>query len=109
MCQTADFVLRTSYFVLHTLASTQRAIGRLRYIEAPPSASARSRGALVLLHAFPVNARMWEPQLGLAARGWRVLAPQFRAFDGSPGAAEAPTVDDYAADVVDLLDALHIH
>ena len=41
-------------------------IGRLRYLEAAPRPGARPRGTLVLLHAFPLNARMWEAQLALA-------------------------------------------
>ncbi len=65
---------------------------------------------------------MWEPQLALGDRGWRVIAPHFRGFDGiaaargqvdAGGAAETSppvtSIDDYAGDVIDLLDALHIH
>lgn len=50
---------------------------------------------------------MWEGQLALADRGWRVLAPEL----GGNQTAETrpPTMDDYAGGVVDLLDALHIH
>jgi pimeloyl-ACP methyl ester carboxylesterase len=43
---------------------------------------------------------MWEPQFTtLAEHGWRVLAPDLAS----------QTMDDCAGDVVDLLDALHIH
>ena len=62
---------------------------------------------------------MWEPQLVLADRGWHVIAPQFRGFDKAqegqvsvmPQAETCPptTMDDYAGDVIDLLDTLHIH
>jgi 3-oxoadipate enol-lactonase len=83
-------------------------IGRLRYIEAQPPASTRPRGTLLLLHAFPLNARMWEGQLALAETGWRVIAPQLRGFDGGSGDPPATSVDDYAGDVIDLLDALHV-
>jgi 3-oxoadipate enol-lactonase len=82
-------------------------IGRLRYLEAP-SQGDRPRGTLVLLHAFPLNARMWEPQLALAAHDWRVLAPDLRGFGGGTTDPPASTVDEYAGDVIDLLDALHI-
>ena len=51
---------------------------------------------------------MWEPQLGLAERGWRVVAPHYRGMDGADSDPAANSVDDYAADVFDLLDALHI-
>lgn len=62
---------------------------------------------LVLLHAFPLNARMWEPQLELRDLGWRVIAPQLRGFDDDDRGGAA-SMDDYAGDVIDLLDALHI-
>ena len=83
------------------------AIGHLRYLDAPPRGVERPRGVLVLLHAFPLNARMWEGQLALAGSGWRVIAPQFRGFDGGAGQPRALSVDDYAGDVIDLLDGLH--
>ena len=82
--------------------------GRVHYIESLPPPSARRRGVLLLLHAFPLNARMWEPQLILAARGWHVVAPQTRGFDGGLVDAPVASIDDYAADLIDLLDALHI-
>jgi pimeloyl-ACP methyl ester carboxylesterase len=83
-------------------------IGRLRYIEAAAGGTGRSRGTLLLIHGFPLNARMWEPQLALAANGWRVIAPQLRGFDGGSTDEPATSMDDHAGDVVDLLDALHI-
>ncbi|MBW8866984.1 MAG: alpha/beta fold hydrolase [Acidobacteria bacterium] len=79
-----------------------------RYLQAHPSGAARRRGALVLLHAFPLNARMWERQLTLAEAGWHVIVPQLRGFDGGTGEPHASSVDDYAGDVIDLLDSLHI-
>jgi 3-oxoadipate enol-lactonase len=85
-------------------------IGKLRYDEAVPTGAAsslRPRGTLVLIHAFPLNARMWAPQQTLTEHGWRVIAPTLRGFDGDtrdPG----QSMDDYAGDVFDLLDALHI-
>ncbi len=84
--------------------------GGVRFLEALPPPSARARGALVFLHAFPLNARMWEGQLAFAGRGWHVVAPHMRGMDG--GLSDRPTasvtMEDYAADVVDLLDALHL-
>jgi pimeloyl-ACP methyl ester carboxylesterase len=50
---------------------------------------------------------MWESQMSLAQGGWRVLAPQLRGFGGGAEPA-ASSMDDYAGDVIDLLDALHI-
>ena len=51
---------------------------------------------------------MWEGQLALADRGWRVIVPQLRGFDDGASDPPATTMDDYAGDVIDLLDALHI-
>lgn len=51
---------------------------------------------------------MWEPQLALADHGWRIIAPHFRQFDGGDSDPPASSVDDYAADAIDLLDALRI-
>ncbi len=85
-------------------------LGRLRYLETLPTGAAaeRPRGVLVLLHAFPLNARMWEEQLVMAARGWRVIVPQFRGFDTVSIEPAVSSMDDYAGDVIDLLDGLHI-
>jgi pimeloyl-ACP methyl ester carboxylesterase len=64
---------------------------------------------VVLVHAFPLNAEMWRPQLRRVPAGFRFIAPDLRFFGESGGdAAELPTVEDYAADIVDLLDALEI-
>ena len=84
-------------------------LGRLRYLEALPRGSDRPRGTLLLIHGFPLNARMWESQLALADHGWRVLAPQLRGVDGGDRDPPTSSIDDYAGDVIDLLDALHIH
>lgn len=88
---------------------------RLRYLEVHPRntgvwpAERPPTGTLVLLHAFPVGARMWEAQHAIAASGWRVVMPQFRGFDCStPDGADATTLDDYAGDVSDLLDTLSV-
>ncbi|HEX7138687.1 MAG TPA: alpha/beta fold hydrolase [Vicinamibacterales bacterium] len=85
-------------------------VGRLRFLEALPAPETkhRKRGALVLLHAFPLSGRMWEAQLALAAHGWHVIAPNVRGVDGQDGDPPANTIDDYAADIIDLLDGLHV-
>jgi 3-oxoadipate enol-lactonase len=63
---------------------------------------------LVLLHAFPLKAEMWRPQLERVPEGWRFIAPDLRGF----GRADAPggkmTMDDYAADVLSLMDGLEL-
>ena len=83
--------------------------GGLRYLEAPARGVDRPQGTLVLIHAFPLNARFWEPQLSLADRGWRVLAPQLGGVDGGREQPPTTSIDDYAGTVFDLLDQLHVH
>src|SRR5213592_1729188 len=91
-------------------------IGSLHYLEAPARGATRpgrgeAQGTLVLLHGFPLHSGMWEPQLVLAEQGWRIVAPDFRGMgstSASNAAWESTTVDDYAGQVIDLLDALHI-
>jgi non-heme chloroperoxidase len=94
-------------------------LGRFQYLEALPkgtsSHASRPRGAagglmgtLVLIHGFPLSASMWEPQLQLAEQGWRIIAPQLRGFDGAPLSSAATSMDDYAGDIIDLLDGLHV-
>jgi pimeloyl-ACP methyl ester carboxylesterase len=84
----------------------------VRYLEAPADA-ASARSTLVLLHAFPLCADQWLPQLAKAPAGWRVVAPDLRGFrssDSTPAepVPDAMTIDGYAADVVALMDHLEI-
>jgi pimeloyl-ACP methyl ester carboxylesterase len=82
----------------------------MRYLEQQPPGGMRPRGVLVLLHAFPLNARMWEPQLvPFAAGGWRVVAPQMRGVDRGDAHPGPVSMDDYAGDIIDLLDGLRVH
>jgi 3-oxoadipate enol-lactonase len=64
---------------------------------------------VVLLHAFPLNADMWRPQLERVPEGWWFIAPDMRGFgpDAVDQAAQA-TLDQLAADVGALLDRLEI-
>lgn len=61
---------------------------------------------VILLHAFPLHAEMWRPQLEVAPAGWRLLAPDLRGFGDGPPLDRALTVDEYARDVAALMDAL---
>ena len=53
---------------------------------------------------------MWEAQIKALPPGWRLIAPDLRGFGGSTIADpdDTPSMDDYGADVVDLLNALNI-
>jgi len=62
----------------------------------------------VLLHAFPLSADQWLPQLHRVPPGWRFLAPDLRGFRGVGPAFEDPalsglSIDDYADDVLALM------
>ncbi len=64
---------------------------------------------VVLIHAFPFSADMWRAQLNRVPDGWRFIALDLPGFGGSSIAGEQPpSMDDYAADVLDLMDALAI-
>ena len=56
-----------------------------RYLEAG------SGRALLLLHAFPLSADQWLPQLHRVPPGWRFVAPDLRGFRGSGPAFEDPS------------------
>ena len=66
--------------------------------------------ALVLLHAFPIGANLWEPQIKSIPQGWRLITPDLRGFGGSTelDSASALSMSDYADDVVDLLEELGV-
>lgn len=68
---------------------------RVRYLEAGAG------WPVLLLHAFPVNADLWRPQLERAPDGWRVIAP-----DMTPAPGE--TIERMASDVLRLADHLEI-
>jgi 3-oxoadipate enol-lactonase len=62
---------------------------------------------VLLVHAFPLHAGMWEPQIQSLGR-FRVIAPDLKGFGGS-GAPEDPadySMDGYADDLKALLEEL---
>jgi 3-oxoadipate enol-lactonase len=66
------------------------------------------RGTVVLLHAFPLNADMWESQAALLPPGWSLVAPDLRGFGESTLGEDATSLDDCAEDVIDLIERLHL-
>src|SRR5438552_9002152 len=61
----------------------------------------RERGpgpAVILLHAFPLDGRMWDAQLESLSTKYRVIVPDLRGF-GQSQPAEAFTMDSLADDV----------
>ncbi len=63
---------------------------------------------LVLLHAFPLNGRMFEPQMEEFSGSRRVVAPDYPGFGRSPRTPAQPDVHYYAEGVQSLLDRLHL-
>jgi 3-oxoadipate enol-lactonase len=90
------------------LGAIVQRIGRLRYNDVPPSGSGRGAGTLVLVHGFPLTTDMWQPQLEMAARGWRIIVPELRGFGSGTDDPPTTSIDDYAGDTIDLLDKLHV-
>ncbi len=76
----------------------------LAYLDSDPAAT--DAPVLVLVHAFPLGAQMWEAQFKGAFAGWRILAPDLRGFGGSTDQRAdgvEPTIADYADDVAGLV------
>lgn len=71
--------------------------------------SEAGEGALIVfLHAFPLDARMWTPQLLALPTNWRAIAPDLRGFGRSAAPAQpARHIGDHADDVLALIDGLH--
>src|SRR5207248_7684483 len=63
---------------------------------------------LVLLHAFPLDRRMWRPQLDGLSSAARVIAVDLPVFGHSTPGHERLTVDHAAATLADFLSALKI-
>lgn len=64
---------------------------------------------VILIHGFPLNADMWRPQLESVPEGCRFIAPDLRGFGRSlPPEGGSVTMDDYATDVLSLMDGLEL-
>lgn len=68
---------------------------------------------VLLVHGFPLDHSMWDAQIAALAASGRVIAPDLRGFGRSavaPGDAERGIMmEDYADDLVELLDQLAVH
>ena len=78
--------------------------GRMTYLEA---GDLKSPHVLLLLHAFPVGLRLWEPVTVTA--GWRFVAPALPGFDGTdPPSRDSTDIDDYAGPILDFMNHLGV-
>jgi pimeloyl-ACP methyl ester carboxylesterase len=64
--------------------------------------------ALVLVHAFPFDRRMWSENVAALAVQRRVIALDLRGFGETAPSERPPSLEDLADDVAGLLDALGI-
>ena len=80
----------------------------IAYLDSAPGDS--TLRTYVLLHAFPLGANQWEPQMRSIPAGWRLITPDLRGFGGSTelDSPSALAISDYADDVVDLLAELSV-
>lgn len=60
--------------------------------------------AVLLIHAFPLDASMWEPQVPSLGRASEVLAPHLPGFGGTAPVGEVLTMDDAADHCASELD-----
>ncbi len=70
----------------------------------------RDRGTglpVLLVHGFPLDGTLWQPQLDELADEYRVIVPDLRGFGESTPGAEV-TIEQYADDLCALLDELEI-
>ncbi len=66
------------------------------------------KGAILLLHAFPLSAAMWQPQLeALGNAGYAVIAPNAYGIEGSEERKEW-TFTNYGHELASLLESLKI-
>src|SRR5262249_21332481 len=67
---------------------------------------------ILLVHGFPLDHTMWDPQIEALLKSARVVAPDLRGFGQSPLGEVDPnrgtTMEDFADELAELLDALNI-
>src|ERR1700737_3698515 len=61
---------------------------------------------LLLLHGYPLNPKMWRPQLESLVDAANVIAPDLRGHGDSDAPGGAYSMDQLADDAVALLDQL---
>jgi pimeloyl-ACP methyl ester carboxylesterase len=64
--------------------------------------------ALLLIHGFPLDHRLWDAQSAALARTMRVIAPDLRGHGASATSAGPLTMEQHADDLAALLDHLKV-
>jgi 3-oxoadipate enol-lactonase len=63
---------------------------------------------LLFIHGYPLNRRLWQPQVEGLSSSARILAPDLRGHGDSQPVAGSYNMDTLAGDCIALLDALEI-
>jgi pimeloyl-ACP methyl ester carboxylesterase len=64
--------------------------------------------AVVLIHEFPLNGRMWEPQIEGLRKRYRLIAPDLAGFGLSAARGAGLSLADHARDVLNAVNLLGI-
>ncbi len=63
---------------------------------------------ILLVHGFPLNHEMWSAQIDDLATDYRVIAPDLRGFGASEATPGTVSMDQFADDLVGILNALEL-
>jgi pimeloyl-ACP methyl ester carboxylesterase len=72
------------------------------------SGEASAPRVILWLHAFPLAASMWTPQLDVTPEGWRAIAPDLTGLGQTDDHNGSPAIEDFARDADGLLAHLGI-
>jgi 3-oxoadipate enol-lactonase len=81
---------------------------RIADIELAVTTQGHQGHPLLLVHGFPLDHTIWQPQIDFFVDHCRVIAPDLRGFGRSGLTAGTATMERMADDLVALLDALNI-
>lgn len=77
-------------------------------IHAEVASRGSSGPALMLVHGFPLNRRIWDPVAARLSTPGPVILPDLRGHGRSPLPAGPCAIEDYARDLLELADSLKI-
>ena len=85
-------------------------MAKIKVNPAPLAYKAAGKGTpVVLIHGHPFDHTMWAPQIAALSNSYQVIAPDLRGYGKSAlTGTSAVAFEDYAADVLQLLDQLKI-
>lgn len=63
---------------------------------------------ILFVHGFPLDHTMWRPQLDVFSDSYRTIAPDLRGFGGSGVTPGTVTMEQFADDLIALLDAMQV-